>query len=103
MNWKMNPRTGMMEPKISPAKEIAKALAPVEQIPNGWITIETLREDAKICINYHSYLAIKFKGKWRLLGRITNMPVIEKHLRGPLVNFHDAWLRGLPIDEPEFN
>ena len=99
----MNPRTGMMEPKISPTKEIAKSLAPMGQIPNAWIAIETPREDAKICINYHSYLAIKFNGKWRLLGIITNMQTIRKYLREPLVNFHDAWLRGKDINKPELN
>ena len=103
MNWKMNPRTGMMEPKISPTKEIAKSLAPMGQIPNAWIAIETPREDAKICINHHSYLAIKFNGKWRLLGIITNMQTIRKYLREPLVNFHDAWLRGKDIIKPELN
>lgn len=103
MNWKLNPRTGMMEQTISTAKEISKALAPVGQIPNTWMAIKTIRENAKICVNRHSYLAISFQGKWRLLGLITNMPVIEKYLRGPLVNFHDAWLRGLPIDNPKFN
>jgi len=102
MNWKLNPRTGMMEQTISPSKEIAKALAPIGEIPNTWMAIKTIRENAKICVNRHSYLAVKLNGKWRLLGIITNMSAIEKHLSGPLVNFHDAWLRGTPIDEPKF-
>ena len=33
MNWKLNPRTGQMEPKISPSKEIEKALIPVHEEP----------------------------------------------------------------------
>ena len=102
MNWKLNPRTGMMEPTISTAKEISKALAPVGQIPDAWMAIETIRENAKICVNYHSYLAMKFNGKWRLLGIITNMQTIRKHLSGSLVEFHDAWLRGKDINKPEF-
>ncbi|MBQ2175588.1 MAG: hypothetical protein II453_11175 [Alphaproteobacteria bacterium] len=103
MKWKLTPKTGHIVPTLSAAKEISKALAPVGQIPNEWVTIETLRENAKICINYHSYLAIKFNGKWRLLGIITNMQTIRKYLREPLVNFHDTWLRGLPIDNPKIN
>ena len=102
MNWKMNPKTGQMEPQVSPAKEIAKALAPMGQIPTTWMAIETLRADAKICVNQHCYLAIKMKNEWRLLGIITNMSTIKKYLRGPLVDFYDAWLRGKPINKPEF-
>jgi hypothetical protein len=62
-----------------------------------------VRDGVKILYTNQFYLAISFQGKWRLLGLITNMPVIEKHLRGPLVNFHDAWLRGLSINEPKIN
>lgn len=102
MNWKLNPRTGQMEPKITPQQEISKALAPIGQIPTEWIGIKTLREGVKICLNKHTYLAMSFNHQWRLLGIITNMSTIEKHLRGPLVNFHDAWLRGKQIDEPKY-
>jgi hypothetical protein len=68
-----------------------------------WFGMRTVRDGVKIINNNQFYLAISFQGKWRLLGLITNMPVIEKHLRGLLVNFHDAWLRGLPIDNPKIN
>lgn len=102
MNWKMNPKTGRMEQVVPPAKEIEKALIPVREEPK-WLGMRTIRDGVKIINNSQFYLAISFQGKWRLLGLITNMPVIEKHLRGPLVNFHDAWLRGLPIDNPKIN
>lgn len=102
MNWKLNPKTGRMEPTISPSKEIEKALIPVREEPK-WFGMRTIRDGVKIINNNQFYLAISFQGKWRLLGLITNMPVIEKHLRGPLVNFHGAWLRGLPIDNPKIN
>ena len=102
MNWKLNPRTGQMEPTISPSKEIEKALIPLREEPK-WLGMRTIRDGVKIMYNNQFYLAISFQGKWRLLGLITNMPVIEKYLRGPLVNFHDAWLRGLPINDPKIN
>lgn len=101
MNWKLNPKTGHMEQVVSPTKEIAKALAPIGEIPNEWINVKTIRENAKICVNRHSYLAVNLNGQWRLLGIITNMHTIEKYLRGPLVDFHDAWLRGKQINKPE--
>ena len=102
MNWKMNPRTGHMEPTISPSKEIEKALIPVREEPK-WFGMRTARDGVKIINNSQFYLAISFQGKWRLLGLINNMGVIEKHLREPLVNFHNAWLKGLPINEPKIN
>ena len=102
MNWKVNPRTGQMEPKISPSAEIQKKIIPVPPIEK-WISMRTVREGVKICYNKNYYLAMCFNGQWRLLGIIADMPTIEKYLRGPLVNFHDAWLRGHKIDEPEFN
>lgn len=102
MNWKMNPKTGRMEQVVSPAKEIEKALIPLREEPI-WFGMRTIRDGVKIIHNRQFYLAISFQGKWRLLGLITNMPVIEKYLRGPLVNFHDAWLRGLPINDPKIN
>lgn len=102
MNWKLNPKTGRMEQVVSPAKEIAKSLAPIGEIPNKWICIKTIKADAKICVNQHSYLAVNLNGQWRLLGIITNMYNIEKYLREPLVAFHDAWLRGKQINKPEF-
>ena len=102
MNWKMNPKTGRMEQVVSPAKEIEKALIPLREEPK-WHGMRIVRDGVKILYTNQFYLALSFQGKWRLLGLITNMPVIEKHLRGPLVNFHDAWLRGLSINEPKFN
>lgn len=99
----MNDKTGMMEPHETPQREIEHALAPVTQIPNNWMGMRTVRDGVKILYTKQFYLAMSFSGKWRLLGIIKNMPAIEKHLRGPLVNFHDAWLRGTPIDEPKFN
>lgn len=92
-----------MEPHETPQKEIERALVPVTQIPSDWMGMRTVRDGVKILYTSQFYLAISFKGKWRLLGIIKNMSAIEKHLRGPIVNFHDAWLRGTPIDEPKFN
>lgn len=92
----------MMEPRDTPQKEIWESLVPAAKIPNEWMGMRTVREGVKIVYTNQFYLAMSFGGKWRLLGIIKNMPVIEKHLRGPLVNFHDAWLRGTPIDEPKF-
>lgn len=103
MNWKLNDKTGMMEPHETPQREICKALVPATQIPNDWIGMRTVRDGVKILYTRQFYLAMSFSGKWRILGIIKNMSVIEKHLRGPRVNFHDAWLRGTPIDEPKFN
>ena len=58
MNWKFNPKTGRMEPTISPSKEIEKAVIPMREEP-----------------------------KWSGLNTV----------------FHDAWLKGLPINEPKIN
>ena len=102
MNWKMNPRTGHMEPTISPSKEIEKALIPVREEPK-WFGMITVRDGVKIINNNQFYLAISFQGKWRLLGVINNMGIVRKYLNGPLVNFHNAWLKGLPINEPKIN
>ena len=103
MNWKFNPKTGIMEPNDTPQKEIERALVPVQGRIPEWHGMRTVRDGVKILHTSQFYLAISFQGKWRLLGIIKNMPAIEKHLRGPLVNFHDAWLRGTPIDEPKLN
>lgn len=111
MNWKMNPKTGRMEQVVSPAKEIEKALIPLRDekalIPlrdePKWHGMRIVRDGVKILYTDQYYLAVSFNGKWRLLGLIANMPVIEKYLRAPLVNFHDAWLKGVSIDEPKIN
>ena len=103
MNWKLSNKTGMMEIHKTPQKEICEALVPVAQIPNGWMGMRTVKDGVKILYTNQFYLAMSFSGKWRLLGIIKNMSVIEKQLHGPRVNFHDAWLRGTPIDEPKFN
>ena len=93
----------MMEPHETPQKEIERALVPIQGRIPEWHGMRTVRDGVKILYTSQFYLAISFQGKWRLLGIITNMPVIEKHLRGSLVNFHDAWLRGTPINEPKLN
>ena len=102
MKWKLNPKTGCMEQVVSPAKEIEKALAPIGDIPE-WSGIHHVKKNAIILYNRDAYLAIAFNGQWRLLGIITNMHTIEKYLRRPLVDFHNAWLRGTPINKPELN
>jgi len=98
----MNPRTGHMEQVVSPAKEIEKALIPVREEPK-WFGMTTVRDGVKIINNNQFYLAISFQSKWRLLGVINNMGIVRKYLNGPLVNFHNAWLKGLPINEPKIN
>ena len=102
MNWKFNPKTGRMEPTISPSKEIERAVIPMREEPK-WSGLNTVRENMKILYGEYYYLAVSFQGKWRLLGVINNMGIVRKYLNGPLVNFHDAWLKGLPINEPKIN
>lgn len=103
MNWKLNNKTGIMEPHETPQKEISDSLVPATQIPNAWMGMRTVKAGVKILYTNQFYLAMSFSGKWRLLGIIKNMSVIEKQLHGPRVNFHDAWLEGTPINEPNFN
>lgn len=103
MNWKLNPRTGQMEPHTNPQRDIANSLVPIpiKDKLNDWLGILNVKPNVKIVYRTNQYLAIAFNGKWRLLGIITNMNAIQRHLQGPLVNFHDAWLNGIPIDEPK--
>lgn len=104
MKWELDNRTGIMIPKKEdPSKEISKAILPDHNAKRNWIGMRTVRDDVKICYDTNYYLAIRFNGQWRMLGIITNMSVIQRHLSGALANFHDAWLKGQPIDEPKLN
>lgn len=90
-----------MVQKSAPCTEIAKALIPIHKDIPEWTGIRYVGENAAIVYNRDSYLAVCLNGQWRLLGIITNMWTIQKHLTRPLVNFHDAWSRGLRINKPK--
>ena len=102
MQWKFNPKTGRMEPKESAAKQISKSIIKTPQKELIWVSVRTIRDGLKLCFdgNYY-YAAVRFNGQWRIIGAVTNMNAFMQSARGPLVDFHNAWLAGNPISEPK--
>lgn len=101
MKYKFNPKTGQMDAVQPMYKQIEKAVAPQRTSAPKWESVRTLRENIKLCFDgRHYHVAVCFKGQWRDIGVVTDINAIMSAARGPLVEFHTAWLRGIPIDNP---
>ena len=100
MSYKVNPRTGLLEPKANPEAEIEKAVirkcpAPEESIS---ATIKTIRNGLYILIcGGTNYLVVELQGQPRVCGVIRDMQTIQRHASGPLVNFHRVWANGFQM------
>lgn len=95
MKYIYNPSLGIGLPvKEDPSKEIlnsVKTSLPIE------VYDKTRRPRENIIIgtiNNTNHLIVRINTQWRDCGIITNMPIIMKHINGPLVNFHLVWTRG---------
>ena len=98
MNWSFDPKTGGMKPKPSQNQILNKTIRQTTNKPDLKL-VRTVRRDAKLLTDgQYQYLAVLLKGQWRVLGIITNMNDALAMLRGPIVNFQNAWLKGTPID-----
>lgn len=99
MKYKLNPRTGHMEPVETSQDRIAKALRRDASVTQNteWTKVDRVRENAAIAhLNGNQYLCMNLNGQWRCCGRIIDGYTISAMLRGALVDFHQAWQSGVP-------
>lgn len=103
MKFKMNPRTGHMEPVKDPAREIQDAVRRDASIEKGhrFGQATVIRDGLAMCSeNGNTYCAVRTNGQWRCLGRVVNLQAIKKASYGPLTDFHLAWQSGTEIADP---
>lgn len=95
MEYIYHPGLGIALPKkTDPSKEILSAVRPSAPVDTFDI-IKHPREHIAIGTkDGHRHLIVHINCQWRDCGIITDMSTVNRHLNGPLTNFHLAWVRG---------
>lgn len=96
MKYELDPRTGMMKPKVDPQTEITNALRRANP-SDKWNNVRHPREQIIIADNH---LIVCINCEWRDCGIIANLSAINRYISGPIVNFYNAWRNGIKVDRP---